>query len=452
MERISRRRLLAGFAATAALGACTNVEPPVGYTRRIARPPAPPRPRAYPALQALIDRYVGESKVAGIVVAVKKDEAPLQFLNAGKLALDANAACGPDSLYRVYSMSKPVAAIAAMQLVERGKLSLDQPIADFIPEFAQMRVVNNADTLESHPARTMITPRHLMTHTSGLVYHFTGDKPINEEYRRLGIMPVGRTRRDFDPNDPRLAALGAMAPQPSDRPLPDTLDAFGARVPQAPLESEPATRWSYSIGLDVLGVVIQRASGMPFERYLAENLFAPLRMGDTAFYAPSDKLDRLTSNYAVASDGSLLVIDDRADASFATPSGMPCGGAGLVSSANDYARFAHMLLNGGALDGARVLARETVDQACSNLMPAGVFLEGRAGARQGFGAGMSVVLPDFASPTGPAGTVSWGGAAGTIFWVDRASNALVVLMTQYMGGRYPLREELAQAAYQDFAA
>lgn len=429
LTNTSRRALIAGFGAAALVGCATSQTPPPSYTAR-PRTFRPTGERSYPAIQSLIDRYIAERKVAGIVVGVQKGHAPLQFLSAGKIALDG-APCDADSIYRVYSMTKPVTGVAAIQLVERGRLTLDTPIADLAPEFRNMRVITDPATMATRPATRPILVRHLMTHTAGFSYHIDDDSPLNGPYRQAGVTPVGRF---------------TLIPRPGDTPLTPTLDAFGAALGPLPLLREPGTQWEYSIGLDVLGLIIQRASGTPFDQYLRENLFAPLRMTDTAFYVPQDKLSRFTTNYNVGDDGALTAVPDR-DA-YSSPAGMPCGGAGLVASTRDYARFAAMLLRGGALEGARVLSRESVALACSNLMPEGVLMQGGAG----FGAGMSVTLPAAASATNPAGSVSWGGAANTNFWVDPANDAYVVQMTQNFGGNYPLRQQIREAAYADFAA
>lgn len=429
LTNTSRRALLTGFGAAALAGCTTSQTPPPSYT---ARPRAfrPTGERDYPALQALIDRYVAERKVSGLVVGVQKGHAPLKFLRAGAIAFDG-APCDADSIYRAYSMTKPVTGVAAIQLIERGRMTLDTPIADLAPEFRNMRVITDPATMATRPATRPILVRHLMTHTAGFSYHISDESPLNAPYRRAGVTPVGRY---------------TLLPRPGDTPLTPTLDAFGAALAPLPLLREPGTEWDYSIGLDVLGLIIQRASGVPFDQYLRENLFAPLRMTDTAFFVPQDKLSRFTANYNVGDDGVLTVVPDRE--AYSNPVGLPCGGAGLVASTRDYSRFAAMLLRGGALEGARVLSRESVNLACSNLMPAGVLMPGGAG----FGAGMSVTLPAAATPTNPAGSVSWGGAADTNFWVDPANDAYVVQMTQHFGGNYRLREEIRQAAYADFAA
>ncbi|MGE0594816.1 MAG: serine hydrolase domain-containing protein [Hyphomonadaceae bacterium] len=426
MPHLSRRAALFGIAGSAALSlpGCGRAQP---LSERSSA-------GAFPRVQALIDGYIRKRKLAGISAALSARSAPTAFLNAGTLAFDADAPARPDSLYRLYSMTKPVTGFAAMLCVEDGRLSLDQPIADFIPEFASMRVLGENGA--SAPARTQITPRHLLTHTAGFTYHFFGT-PLAERYLDAGISPDGPT-----------PILGA------DRtPPPQTLDEFGARLAAMPLDFEPGTRWQYSLGLDLLALVIQRASGLTYEQFLTARLFAPLGMADTAFYVAPEKVARLTTNYGFEDNGEVVVVDDRAASPYATPS-MPCGGAGLVSSAADYARFSAMLRNGGELDGTRVAATATVDAARSNLLPRSVDIT-QSGLDGGhYGAGLRVVTAASAV-TGeePAGSFGWSGAAGTQVWVDPANQAFAVLMTQFMPfDTYPLSTEFRNAFYADIAA
>lgn len=414
---VSRRRLLSSFAASAALAACQ------GRTTSAA-------PLRYPSAQSVMDSFVAERKVSGAVASISKGGSAEQYLHAGLLAFDAGP-CDPDSIYRIYSMTKPVTGIAAMQLIERGLLRLDQPIADIIPEFAAMRVATNVETMETRPARTQILVRHLLTHTGGLSYNINGNTGMPLVYRQHGITPVGPSRTPV---------------QPGEQALPATLDEFATRLAALPLAAEPGTRWEYSVSLDLMGLIIQRVSGASFAEYLHQNIFDPLGMDSTGFSVPASDASRLTTNYRVAADGGLIVLDDRANSAFVNYAGMPCGGAGLASTTRDYSKFAHMLLNDGALGRVRILRRETAELARSNLAPAGVFMEPGVG----FGAAMSVALED--KPGAPRGTFGWAGAAGTLFWVDPANRAYSVMMTQYLFGRYSMRDQFRMAVYQDWAA
>jgi CubicO group peptidase (beta-lactamase class C family) len=388
----------------------------------------------FASTQALIERYVAERKLAGVSVAVKARGADIAYLNAGALAFDTTAPASADSLYRIYSMTKPITGIAALLCVEDGTLSLDQPIADFIPEFASMRVLTGEGDA-TRPAQTQITARHLMTHTSGLSYHFYGT-PLSQRYVAAGITPDGPT--------PVLGADGS--------PPPTNLDDFATRLATMPLDFEPGASYQYAIGLDLLGVVIQRASRMPFEQFLQARIFNPLGMDDTGFYVPANKVARLTSNYVVEEDRSLRVIDDRAASPYAAPS-MPCGGAGLVSSTADYARFCAMVLGRGASGRVRIAREDTIALATSNLLPPTIDTANPALGRANFGAGMQVVTAASAV-TGeePPGSVGWSGAAGTHMWVDPSNDLYAVLMVQHFPyNAYELGSEFRRAIYADAA-
>jgi CubicO group peptidase (beta-lactamase class C family) len=415
-----------------------------------ARPAPAPAPRAQaaallPQTQALFDAYVQSGKVPGIVGAFGAGPLPTVFVQSGRIAEGAAApAAGPDSLWRVYSMTKPVTAMAAMILVEEGKLRLDQPIAELLPAFRTMRVQLNPESLESRPARTPITVRHLLTHTAGLGYNIITKGPLLKEYERLGIVP---------------AALGPQLEPQLRATRPTSLAQFADRVATLPLIAEPGTKWSFSIGLDLMGRVIEVASGMPFDRFLQARIFTPLGMTSTYFTVPGAEAGRLATNYAWVG-ANRVPVDTGAASVFLQPPSFPYGGAGLVSSARDYDRFLHMLQNYGELDGVRVMKAETARLAMSDLLPAGVKFGGIAGGTggttadvpMGYGAGGSVYLAD--RPGGPGkGTYGWGGAAGTIAFVDAARQARGTIMVNYIpADRWPLRQDAVAALGRDTAA
>ena len=376
-----------------------------------------------PNTQALFTALVAEKKLPGIVGAFGIGDFPTIFPDAGRIADEPGAPrAGPDSLYRIYSMTKPITAFAAMILIEEGKLGLDDPLSKYFPAFKRMRVLTSPDTsLDSVPATSEITIRELLTHTSGLSYNILAKGPLLKEYERLGILP---------------GAINASVEEKARLARPKSLAEFANRVAQTPLIAQPGTAWNYSIGLDVMGAVIEQVSGMPFERFLQTRLFGPLKMTSTFFTVPAKDVGRLTTNYAYVG-ATRAPLDAAATSVFLQPPSFPYGGAGLVSSARDYDRFLHMIQNGGELDGVRVLKPETVALATSNLLPRGVTFAGvealtggtSAGAGMGFGAGGSVVLE--ARPGGPSkGTYGWGGAAGTIAWVDPVRRFRGTVMVQ----------------------
>ena len=412
--------------------------------QQAARLPAPARQAAaLPATAALFDRYVADGQVPGIVGAFGREDAPTVFVSAGRIAAEPGAAAaGPDSLWRIYSMTKPVTAMAAMLLVEDGRIALDDPVAKYIPAFASMRVLTAPEaSLDTVPAARPITIRMLMTHTSGLGYHIEARGPLLKEYERLGLLPYAVNR---------ATEAKARVRRPA------TLAEFAARAAQVPLVAQPGTAWHYSMGLDVLAAVVEKASGQPFAAFVQARLLAPLKMRDTGWQVPARDAGRFATNYAVAL-GRLVPLDPPATSPFVQPPSFPYGGAGLVSSARDYDRFLHMLQDGGTLEGARVMKPATVALALSNLLPAGVtFTPGAGhmtGARGalGFGAGGFVTLADV--PGGAAkGTYGWSGAANTFAFVDPARRVRATVMVNISpSGVYPLRAEVVQALRRDAA-
>ncbi|PCD04785.1 serine hydrolase [Sphingomonas spermidinifaciens] len=418
---------------------------PMPLAAQAMRQPAPQLapPRAdLPAVGALVDSYVAEKRTPGIAVAVGHDNAPPLLLAKGRIGLAPDsAAATPDTLWRVYSMTKPITGIAAMILVEEGKLRLDQPISDFFPAYKSMKVLTDPDnSLASRPAAREITVRHLLTHTAGLGYNIITKGPLLKEYERLGIIPASLNRQ--------TEAQGKAV-------RPKSLREFAERTATLPLIADPGTKWSYSIGLDVLGAVIEAAAGMPFERFVQTRIFDPLGMKSSFFQVPASEATRLADNGAWVGE-NLVPLDPGATSVFLDPPSFPYGGAGLVMSARDYDRFLAMLQNYGTLDGKRVLKPETARLAMSNLLPAGVTYTridaatgGSAGPNTGFGAGGSVLLQDV--PGGPgAGTYGWGGAAGTIAFVDAKKRVRAAGMVNYFPAeKWPLRNDIIKALYGD---
>ena len=423
MNRLILTLLLAGA------GASAQVAPPAPAPRVVGSAPAT---APLPATQAVLDGYVRDGKLPGIVVAIGVGDRPPVMLAAGRIAEGKVPAATGDTLWRIYSMTKPITGMAAMLLVEEGKLGLDEPVSTYIPAFAHMRVLTSPDTsLASVPATRPITIRHLLTHTAGLSYSITAKGPLLREYERLGILPL---------------AVNASVEAKARAARPATLAAFADRVATLPLIAEPGTRWAYSVSLDVLGRVIEVASGMPFDRFLQTRFFAPLKMNSTYFTVPGSQAARLATDYTYLGD-RLVPLDPGGTSVFLRPPSFPYGGAGLVSSARDYDRFLHMLLNGGTLDGVRVMKPETVRLGMSNLLPAGVTFGG-AGDAQGFGAGGAVRLTD--KPGGSSrGTYAWSGAAGTVGWVDPVRRVRGTLMVNTLPPRYPLKDEVGAALLRD---
>lgn len=421
---IDRRLMLAGMGAFALpFAGCSN-----------------PRSYEWTALNAFFDEMVDSRTLANCAVAIARKGQPAEFYNRGTLAFDTDEPVNRESIYRIYSMSKPVTGVAFMTLVDKGVLGLDQPVAEILPEFAEPMVMEGGDVNNVRPAASPILMRHLITHTSGLSYHINGQAPLAQAYNRYGLTAGAREVAAT------LAQEEALYPPARD------LETFGRRLALLPLDFDPGTRWQYSVGLDLMGLVIQRAAGMPFNDYLRDTIFRPLGMIDTDFVVPQSKVDRLTSNYSPNPEGGpQIVTDDRNDSAFHRDRALPSGGGGLVSTTEDYIKFCQMLLNGGERGGVRILSADAALQARSNLMDPGVDTSRTyAGAGNGFGAAVQVLGEASAAGEG-AGTFGWDGAAGTTMWVDPVNEVAVVGLVQTMGGP-SIHNALRQAVYQDFAA
>jgi len=396
-----------------------------------------------PATQALFDSYITANKMPGISGAFGVGERTY-YLQSGKVALDAGArAADRDSLWRVYSMTKPITAMAAMILIQDGKLKLDEPIGDLLPAFKTMRVQLNENTIESRPATRPITVRNLLTHTAGLGYNIVTKGPLLELYNKQGINPA-QVNAGFEAQSRPVRA--------------PTLQEFANRVAGVPLIADPGTKWSYSIGLDVMGAVIEKASGTSFDAFVQKRIFDPLNMRSSYWTVPKSETGRLVSEYAFGPTGAMVPLDPAASSVYLTPPSFPYGGAGLVMSAGDYDRFLHMLQNYGMLDGVRIMSVATAKLAMSDLLPPGVTfgkLPGGTGGtmepRMGFGAGGSVILEDQPGSFG-AGTYGWGGAAGTIAFVNPVKKLRGTVMVNYFPGeKWPVRAEASKAFQADLA-
>jgi CubicO group peptidase (beta-lactamase class C family) len=388
----------------------------------------------YPATSAFIKGFVDRRELASTLACIGKGQEEALSFGYGTQAMDSQVPVGPDTLWRLYSMTKPVTAMAAMLLIEDGKMGLDQPIADFLPAFAKMQVQNVPDgsITELHPAKTQITVRHLLTHTAGLGYNIIQKGPIKAAYDAAGIVGGQVSRLPI----PGLAPVTA-AP---------SLAAFADRLAELPLVYEPGTRWSYSVGLDLMGRVIEVVSGQPFDAFLKARLFDPLGMTSSWFQVPASEAHRLSTNYAPVG-GVLIPIDPATSSIYLDKPPYPFGGGGLVASARDYDRFLAMLLGEGETGGVRVMKAETARLAMSNLIDDKVDRKGTFIDGEGFGAGGRVSLPT--SPTGE-GLYGWAGAAGTVGFVHRTRGYRVGGYTQYMpSDAVPFQAGFGKAFYKD---
>ncbi len=377
-----------------------------------------------------MDRLVAEGRLAGLSVTIQRRGKHVYGRACGQADIARGTPFTLDTVTRIYSMTKPLTSVAVMQLYEQGLFQLDDPVSRYLPEFAHMRVATggNRAKIETEPARRQITVRDLLTHTAGLTYGFMEATLVDAVYREKGI--------DF------LAREGTLA-------------EMTARATAAPLLAQPGTAWNYSVATDVLGHFVAVVSGRPFADYLRDEIIAPLGMVDTDFHVRPDALPRFCACYAYDRQRTLRPFDDSVETAFARPPAIASGGGGLVSTAADYHRFCRMILDGGVLDGRRILGRKTVALMTANHLPGYLASIGTprfaetSYAGIGFGLGFSVMLePAKAQILGTPGEVAWGGMASTAFWIDPAEDLAVVLMTQLVpSSALPIRKELRVLTY-----
>ncbi|MGB3711176.1 MAG: serine hydrolase domain-containing protein [Erythrobacter sp.] len=416
---LSRRSLFRGGAGLAAFGALSTL--PLG--RQLLAHDAS---EAWPNVAALARRYLSEGKVANLFVTFGwGQEDHVHTVGGGRLSLDGSTQVDENSLYRIYSMTKPITGMATMMLVDEGALALDMPLYEVLPAYRDMMVqieYDGAITPDNLvPAERPITIRQLLTHTAGLGYGIVQDGPIVEAYTERGLVP-GQVSRLPIPGIGRPEAV-------------DSLELFADRLAELPLVLQPGTKWSYSVALDLLGRVIEVASGKSFDAFLQERLFDPLGMESTFFRVPESEVGRFTDNYAVVNDKP-LPIDPASMSVYLDEPAFPFGGAGLVSSPRDYDRFQRMLLGYGKLGDRRIMSESAVRTGTSNILPDTATTDGTWVAGQGFGAGGRVV----------GNSYGWGGAAGTLASVDYDLGLRAGLYTQYMPSEaYPMREEFLAA-------
>ena len=360
-------------------------------------------------IEPKLQEYIDKGQLPGFLTVVAKSGKIVHFQPQGMRDVDAQKPVEADTIFRIYSMSKPITSVAVMILIDEGKLKLYDPIENYIPAFKDMKVFNKEQT-ETHDVQKKMTIKHLLTHSSGLTYGW-GDKPVDKLYGELKIFQKG-------------SGLADMV----------------EKLAEIPLVFEPGERWNYGVSTDVLGYLVEVVSDMPFEEFLQTKLFQPLGMIDTAFSVPKAKVDRFAALYRPTEEGGLRLARNvplaTDDLTF-----FPSGGGGLVSTAADYLRFSQMLLNGGELDGVRILKSETVE-----LMRYPHLHYGRNGA---FGLGFHVVTrKDTEKNKRATGSFSWGGAAATTFWIDPENELVAVLMTQLLNNRHGFAGDFERLTYQ----
>lgn len=387
----------------------------------------------------VMQQYVDEEKFAGIVTLIARRGQIVHLHATGLRARAGDLPMQADTIFRIYSMTKPITSVAAIMLFEEGRCLLNDPLANFIPAFADAQVLvrQGAAGLELAPLRRPITIGDLLTHTAGLSYGFFFDSPVEMMYQAIHDVNDFRAQPSLYPTEPTMAEL---------------VEKWAA----LPLIQQPGTGWRYSVATDLLGRVIEVISGQSLGEFLAARIFEPLGMVDTAFSVPPAKLDRFAAMYTVDEDQRLTLIDDREQSPFARPRALESGGGGLVSTIGDYYRFCQLLLNGGELDGVRILGRKTIELMTMNHIPPAQ-LPLRHGdeifAGEGFGLGFGVIVDPAASKLPwSTGAYYWGGAANTTFWIDPQEELVALLMTQFMpSGTYPINDHFRVLTYQALA-
>lgn len=420
--------------ASAVLAACVSTAP-----AQIAKDPSSAREERVAGIaQAAIDKQLAP----GVLTMIRDAQGVIHTDVRGLSDVEEGLPLRQDSLFRMYSMTKPVTSTLAMTLVEDGVLSLDDPVSKWIPGFADAAVYADGTRPEDLETVALVRPvliRDLMQHTAGLAYPF-GKDPISALFILRGIETGSRA--DAAPAD------GSSAPA--------SLEEMVDRLTEIPLRTQPGEAFIYGNATDVLGRVIEVATGQRLSDVMSERLFRPLGMSDTFFSVPEDKLSRLTSAYRAISvpraqdtildladieslpAGELARVDHAATSPFGRPYPIDFGGAGLVSTADDFLKFAQMIANGGELGGVRILREDTVARMLTGSLPAQArdtpSLSGRG---LDFGLGFAVLAnPDVSDLAIPAGTGFWGGAASTIFWVDPENELSGVILTQVFGGDF----------------
>lgn len=373
--------------------------------------------------------YVEPGKIAGCQVLVSRHGQPAYFRSFGLMDRERQKPMSDDTIFRIYSMSKPITSVALMSLYEQGHFQLNDPVHRFIPEWRDQKVwvSGDIDEMELKAPDSPMTMRHVLSHTAGLTYGAT-NHPVDKAYRRHGV----------------------------NRDRSETLRTFIEKLALVPLRYQPGESWMYSFATDVCGYLVEAISGKPFDQYLQETIFDPLGMHDTSFWVRPEKLTRFAANYQRQPDKSLKLIDDPERSTYLQNPNFFSGGGGLTSTTADYLRFCEMLRRGGELDGARILGPRTIDLMTRNhlagdkdltQMAIGAFSE-TAYEGVGFGLGFAMTLDEVDAGSLGEGDYYWGGAASTIFWVDPLEDLVVIFMTQLMpSATFNFRGQLKNIIY-----
>ncbi|WP_411289181.1 serine hydrolase domain-containing protein [Phenylobacterium sp.] len=369
-------------------------------------------------LDAYMAKVVADGRVAGMTTLLARHGKIVSYNTYGKKSLASGEPMTKDTIFRIYSMTKPITGVAMMILFEEGRWRLDDPVSRYIPEFKNLKVMTGLDAAGKPilvDAARPPTLREIMSHTAGFGYGLQDEHPVDKLYREKKV-------------------LGSAG-----------LQEMITRTAEIPLVSQPGTAWRYSSSVDIQGYIVEKLSGQTLGQFFDQRIFKPLKMNDTAFFVPANKANRLAAVYVANRETRKIEeakrVFDNDMPTYLQPPGMESGGGGLVSTTMDYARFAQMLANEGQLEGVRILSPATVELMGANAIPREVLVNsnGTAGLRfneaVGFGMDLMVVNdPRRAGTLEGQGSMSWGGAAGTWFWVDPTNDVIFVGMIQRIGG------------------
>jgi CubicO group peptidase (beta-lactamase class C family) len=374
--------------------------------------------RIAPAMQG----YIDQGKLAGTLTLVARN-GKIVYLNAqGMQDREAGIAMSEDTIFRIYSMSKPVTAVAAMTLWEQGKFHMFDPIAKYLPELANMKVYvsGSGDDMVVEDAKSPIRIIDLFMHTSGFSYGFSNSE-VDKLYKKMLSKPDQLNR-----------------------------DNILTKFAELPLTHQPGTAWNYGVSTDIIGFLVEKLSGKKLGEYMQETIFRPLGMKDTGFYVPADKVDRLTQIYTADKTGQTIVMEKEPVGDFMSDPKIHNAGGGLVSTMQDYFTFAQMMLNGGEINGVRILGRKTVEYMSSNHLPKNLIPYSNSSQGEGYGLAMSVTVdPEMAGFMTSKGDFGWGGAASTYFRVDPEEKIVMISMAQFVPiGFHRYHDDFRNLVYQ----
>ena len=381
-------------------------------------------------------KYLDTGRMPGALTLVYRRGEVAHFSAIGMADVERKKPVKEDTIFRIYSMTKPVTSIAFMMMVEQGLVALDDPVHKYIPAWKDLGVFAGGfmQTFRTKRCERPMLIIDLLRHTSGLTYGFQESTNVDAAYRKLKIGEIEKS---------------------------GTLDSMVEQLAKLPLEFSPGTAWNYSVSTDILGYLVEKISGQKFEDYLRARIFKPLGMVDTDFHVHPGKEARLAACY-VPAKGGMDLQDDPAKSPYLQPPGFVSGGGGLVSTASDYLKFCRMLINGGSLDGVQIVSPKTIELMTMNHLPDGKDLPALSRSLfsevayngVGFGLGFSVTMdPAKTLIPGSVGEYSWGGAASTSFWVDPKEDLITIFMTQLIpSSTYPIRRELRTLVYSAFTS